>query len=403
MSEIAYDALRRLLAKAESARRSRRERATTLVMSESSFPGYLSIATFEAKQAVHSLFADAQRRGAIEVEWDKRAGERGHIQRLRLVDGDALARYLGAKPHWEHTKDAESALEPLLESAPQAQHFLEYWKAGKTLRGLHPSDVQAVIDGVEVLNELRRNGDWDRPIRALSVKLFGDSKHLESLGQVLDVLTCDDVKLTRSTDEVFANLGLFRAVMPMLIAGNVDIKTNDGRTIHTIEPYIGIPPESVDKVISDSSGVRFVLSVENLTPFYELARAFAGQINGIVLYSGGMPSPSWRQAYKSILSSLLETSEVYHWGDIDTGGFRIAENIASAAHDVGRVLRPHLMDPSKLDGYGREAPQAVLREIEAHARSLGWDAVADGLRVRPVLIEQESILPNLEIGETGRR
>ena len=59
-----------------------------------------------------------------------------------------------------------------------------------------------------------------------------------------------------------------------------------------------------------------------------------------------MHSPVWRRALASIVSALPASTPVYHWGDIDVDGFRIAAVIASTL--APRPLLPWLMAPSDL-------------------------------------------------------
>ena len=90
---------------------------------------------------------------------------------------------------------------------------------------------------------------------------------------------------------------------------------------------------------------------------------------------------------------------VYHWGDIDEGGFRIAAVLAATAQAAGRRLQPWMMSPSDLPGAllaqaGAPAAASLAAMLRGAERS-GWSAVADQLRQRPIRLEQESLEPLL--------
>jgi len=82
-----------------------------------------------------------------------------------------------------------------------------------------------------------------------------------------------------------------------------------------------------------------LLTVENLASFHDAARAPDAD-RALLLYTGGMPSPAWRRAYARVLDALPAGLPVWHWGDIDEGGFRIAAVRADAGCSPGACRRP---------------------------------------------------------------
>src|SRR6185369_3477956 len=86
-----------------------------------------------------------------------------------------------------------------------------------------------------------------------------------------------------------------------------------------------------------------LLTVENLTTFHEMALRQHESPQTLVLYTGGMPSPSWKRVYKILLSALPVAAKVLHWGDMDAGGFRIADHLAACAEQFERCLMLHSM------------------------------------------------------------
>ena len=95
------------------------------------------------------------------------------------------------------------------------------------------------------------------------------------------------------------------------------------------------------------------------------------------------------------------TCPLFHWGDIDPGGLRIAFSLARVLAPLGRHLRPHLMDRASLavvGTLGREALAPQVREMASIARRLGWRGLADSVESSRVLIEQEGTAAALPEG-----
>ena len=65
-------------------------------------------------------------------------------------------------------------------------------------------------------------------------------------------------------------------------------------------PCLGVPPESVTRMKGEPN---FVMTVENLTSFNEAIVRHPDH-KGWLLYTGGMPSPSWRRWYARVLDAL---------------------------------------------------------------------------------------------------
>ena len=102
-----------------------------------------------------------------------------------------------------------------------------------------------------------------------------------------------------------------------------------------------------------------------------------------------MPSPSWARAYARVMQGLPDATRVYHWGDHDEGGFRIAARISEVCARAGRRLLPWCMAV----GEGREASESQQKTMSASARRAGWNELAQTMP--PFLLEQESQPPTL--------
>ena len=117
--------------------------------------------------------------------------------------------------------------------------------------------------------------------------------------------------------------------------------------------------------------------------------------SAILLYTGGMPSPSWKRVYRLLLLTLPRDARVFHWGDIDAGGFRIADHLADCVNDAGRRLELHGMSPEALapDTVTARRPlmDVEVSVIERICARRGWEAACHWVTEHRVAVEQESL------------
>jgi hypothetical protein len=234
----------------------------------------------------------------------------------------------------------------------------------------------------------------------VSVTLFRDSKHIEeSLTRPLDILTAESIDApARHWQEVFDSLGLRKEPQPFLISGSGRIRLSDTTECPIVRPFIGLSNRAIDGYIGSQS---WLLTIENLTTFHLAAQKLEPTSAGMILYSGGMPSPAWRAAYKAILKDLPQATALFHWGDFDEGGFRIARTISGCARELGRTLKPWLMSPKEA---GVSSPSPCTRKVAgAMARTAaetGWTDLAREIESQeaPITAEQEGIAAALPRG-----
>ena len=88
--------------------------------------------------------------------------------------------------------------------------------------------------------------------------------------------------------------------------------------------------------------------------------------NGIVFYSGGFPSRSWRQAYLDVVTQQ-PTATAFHWGDIDEAGVRIASSVLGIAQQVGLKVAPHQMSRRVAEAQSGSVPRKERPAIQIPA------------------------------------
>jgi hypothetical protein len=269
---------------------------------------------------------------------------------------------------------------------------LDVWARGRKVRGSGPEAAADLAEAVRAVESRQHDQHEERILRRESVRLFGDSKRLERLTPWLEILVTGELAASGlSKEDIWASLGLRREPQPMLVAGSGTARLRDGATVALVKPYLGLPVDAVEGI---DTHARYLLTIENLASFHDAARHLP-TTDGLLIYTAGMPSPAWRALYARILSTLPPDAQVYHWGDIDEGGYRIAATLASVVTE--KPLRPWLMSPRALTSELRARlpppSAAVLKEMLRWATRAGWPEVVEELQRDPVLAEQEWLDP----------
>jgi hypothetical protein len=368
---LARQALQKLLERGERAALKEESRAVTLPFTQASFPRYFKLASHRDKEAMHAALREAQRAGAISIDWDRLAGEEGQITRITLIDAQVLAKHLGVTSHAEWMARARKLLQPWAH-LPRVGEILTAWEQLRTARGRGVEDSLELVDALKVLDHCSQ--ERDTSVRILSAALFNSSKRLEQLEPWLDMLTDRELKGPRRPgEEVFAALGLVKHPPAVHVAGKAQLVLSDGRGLEVPAPFIALAPRSIAQINLDTH-IHTILSVENLTIFHEIAEGRAGDLSGyLLLYTAGMPAPSFLRFYRQLLSTC-GPRRLIHWGDIDPSGFRIAACLARAAYELNQTVTLWQMraDTAPLDRAWRELSTTERTEIQRLCELHGW-------------------------------
>jgi hypothetical protein len=395
---VARRALERLLERGETrVSRGQPETLATLALTSASFPAYVALRTLDEQNDFDAMIVLAQRQGAISTTRTREGGEGGGFKQLRLANLCKLAEFLDLSPRQAQVDIAASALAAFLPRFPVLDAVIQAWRQGKSVRGKSSRQHDELLDALRLMDARRDDERHESILRRESVRLFGDSKRIEQLTPWLDVLTAGELAASGlHQDEIWSQLGLRREPQPLLLSGGGSARVS-GEDIPFCRPFIGLPIEAIE---SFHTLPVFVLTIENLTTFHDTAQRFPTN-PGLIVYTGGMPSPTWRGVYIRLLLSLLPNVPIYHWGDIDEGGFRIAAKLVEEAARIDRVVQPWLMAQDNISSECRahgSIPSAdVLRAMMYWSARAGWDEISAALSLDPLRIEQEAIEPLLPV------
>lgn len=387
--------LERLMERAENAWARSNEVTASILFSEKGNPEYFNIRQATDKQDYHGVLLHAQSQGAILIEWDMAAGYQNQVKRVALTDGVILASLLKLTPRWEALSIVRQSFSPYFTQFPILEIILDAWKNGRKPRSLGIGDESKILDAIKTINQSKQLDQQDIPIRRMSARLGFDTKRLEAIIPALDLLTTVDISaLPREKEEIFSELGLVKHPSPVMVAGCLTVQINGTDDISVPFPYLGLPPSSVTG-IQIKHDCRMIISIENLTTFHELTQLSHPDI--ILIYSNGMPSPSWRKFYEMLIRNSPPQCQLYHWGDVDAGGYRIAKNIFVVAKFFERKLKLHCMNPSDLplQYHLRKLDPKEIAEMQNIADSCGWYEEQSGVSKSPYAFEQEILDLNI--------
>lgn len=327
-------------------------------------------------EAVRAWSAELAAMARVRLEWQEVRHRVQGAQRLPAsawIDciEDMLA-LLGKQREWDrfaalvrHTRQAQPGLLPWLERRPlQALELAENWPR--------------LLAVVQWLKDHPRPGIYLRQVDLPGVHTKFIESHRGVLAELLDLaLPPHAIDATRTGVTQFAGRYGFLDKPVRLRFRVLDARLQV--VCGVASPDVTLDAESFSRL---RPAVKRVFITENETNFL----AFPPVVESIVLFGAGY---GWEALARS---SWLNDCTVYYWGDIDTHGFAILDQLRGHFAHVASFL----MDRQTLDAHevmwGREATPVVsdLHRLTADERAL-YDALRDN-RIRTGLrLEQEQI------------
>lgn len=392
MSKVATDALTKLFKQGDKVTAG--SRSVSLLLNGNRFPAYHNIKDVNVKMDVHASLENAKRFGAISIDWVK--GYHGtDIERVQLVDLNLLANFLDVKTL---SKRIDNALATITTNKTIEPGWLneiyegvyQGWREGKKPYGFAPEDASLMLSLVTLVSRID-DGTNDLDMRTLSARLFRQSKFIENklLNKLVSIYRDHLNKPAATTEEILAEISLSKYPWPVLVSGSINLISNEGDKLYCgVKPFIGVPPDSI-KDFEIKGDISYILSIENFSSFNTYTRKIHD--GGLVIYTNGFPSKWLANFYKQLLSKLGSSVPIYHWGDVDVGGFRILGKMQEYAS--GLVVCPHQMNPSEV--CGGEFSKSELNDL---MKITGINKLTDGF-IRDICeskqgkLEQEYVNP----------
>ncbi len=346
-------------------------------------------ATSSDLHTAERLLIEGEKQGAISLDRPKHTPH--IIKRIRLVDPDKLAAYLGRQMAAHKADTILEKIAPLLSTAAgwiedEVEGALGKWSRGERAFRIAADEHDKIDDLIRLLIAID-NGVDGRDIRTFSTAAGVDSKAFERhRGSIVQIAKRSFGWDHATPNEVLDRLGFRPFFQLVQFTGPIAIPSMSLDATYT-RPSIGIPPDAAG-AISLTGFVRSILTIENLASFNRHCREIDDP-ECLVLYTGGFPA---RPVLNFLHAATRQApnAQIFHWGDIDVGGIRIFRNIEER---LQRPIQPHLMDRSKAETYGIRAKRAKGLESIATSESGASDLALFLSGEDPFHLEQENVSP----------
>lgn len=331
------------------------------------FAEYHSATTQERFDFHESLDALAKLvRGLKPIYKRKGFDENRVLERINVNDCAAYLAHFQIQPESEIVATAISQVKELEPMMPEwlkidAINLYEKWSEGKPYKHIGTNDWSKAVDAARfIIWNTRRDQRQETDLRTASVVALGNSKRLEKLLGVIARFydACPDLDCTDlDSEQVLAYYGVSKFPSELTVRGGIIFRTPSG-TIDAgaVWPYLALSPEGIEES-TVATQPKYILFIENKTTF----RRYCREINdgSIVIYTNGFPSRSWLPIFRRIVKQT--NCPIYHWGDIDVGGYRI---LAFISAQLPRPVIPYNMIPESSSGDGGLSPSKLLRAID---------------------------------------
>jgi hypothetical protein len=304
-------------------------------------------------RALVEHLSDAAASGAVELKWDRDAPHL--IEQVILIDPDRLYDLTGRRRPEALADEAATELDRLEIGEELARGLREDFKLAWSRRarflGLGVGDRAEAASLILALEAAFTELEGIVPLRTRSARLLGDSKTLErALPALLAYLRHIGIIAEGvSRETALEELGLAKFGQPVLVAGPIRVEGSD----LSDWPYAGVPPELAGQV-EPTVSMRSLLTIENLESFNRHVRECRGD-EDVVVYTGGFPSGAVTTLLRRLVG--LSATKLWHWGDIDPGGLRIARHLETS---LGKSVTPHLMSIELASLHGRKPDPGQL-------------------------------------------
>ncbi|MCF7914333.1 MAG: DUF2220 domain-containing protein [Spirochaetaceae bacterium] len=285
---------------------------------ERTFPGIESDP--QVKDEFISAAEELETEGVLTIKWVRhRRGDR--IEALYLKDPRHLYQMLGLPSPEQQREESLALLKEFRAESGFTEGLIEHLQA--RLEAYIPTpcgDPQNLADLLELL-AADRSMSAELPLRALSIRLYNDSKRLERLLPQVDKLS-----MAACGEKLSARLGLARNYPQAALRGQLELVLQDGQAWKLSGDPLFFGSELTERLALISAGAA-VLVVENKETFMTLPfekYGFAG-----LVYGGGH--------LNSVAGKLMQIVEqsgikLYYFGDLDPDGlliFQQAESLLS--------------------------------------------------------------------------
>jgi hypothetical protein len=386
----------------DRAERPQRQQIVRMRIDESHFPDYWNQHDVRERREVNAALLELERLGLVRLHWQK-FEEKNWLSAVDLVSEQIGSIYdiLKRTPYAQQETALRSLLAEQIPIPGWHADFLDWVHTQLSRsRSIAPLDLQDPQKNANLLIAISTIAQLDEPVleRILSIRLFNDSKRLETLlDAILLLLRRHDPDATlygKDTNALLLAHHIARVPEHILIAGQLELQMKDAfLAIAPFKPSVAISAATLHNATSITCAARQVITIENATSFSELAAI--GPDRTLLVFTSGFASP----AILTLLQALQAAHhhlKFFHWGDIDVGGLRILEHLR---RHVAPIL-PLGMDITIFKEHLAFGQPLSKEELDALRKLLDHDSIKDCVHLIEMMIytgkklEQEAIRPS---------
>lgn len=315
--------------------------AGTTRITDARFSFYFSLSQSTRNEVHNELSFLEATTSSINIQY-KSAGFDEHqlLSLIDVLDCETLLRAINVPVMATAINQSLDAISEVLISSADWLHdkfcgLSDAWHNGSTLHRFSFKRADQLYIALKFAAWLEHNGPVNTDYRTASVKAYGDSKVLErnltSITEVLLLSGKHDPSVDYTPESVLAEWGVSKFSPLIRLRGECQfVVAGKEFPVGAAKPYISMPLEEIN-AITATIPPRYILFIENLASFERYCREIKD--NGIIIFTSGFPSRAWVSLIKDL--TARSGAPVYHWGDIDVGGFKILSYLSRAlAHPI---------------------------------------------------------------------
>ncbi len=306
------------------------------------FPKYNDDAEYELFKSVNEAATELNSRELVFTDF-KRNGVLSKIQ-LNVDNLDKAYDFVKREPK----RDEDTWLRQVLSKYAEVNNILGIYAREQLIRleegkKIHhyDGDKKAYVDILYLVNELISN-DVEIYIRDFSIKLFADSKRVESLkAKATNILY--NYGDYQDRDTIFEECGVVATPTYVCIKGRALIEINSQEIdLSLIKGDLALSTKTLEELQKVVVMGPRVVTIENITTFHDYNAA-----DDFVIYLGGFHNRTKREFIRFLYNQNSD-KEYLHFGDIDAGGFYIYEHLKNK---TAIDFKPLYMDINTLNKY----------------------------------------------------
>lgn len=291
-----------------------------------------------AQDEFHRILQDAVRAGGIALEGERLGRFTGEFARVRLLDADKLYTFLVRAPAATVADAARRRIDEAIPDILKDPFFAEVegeaiaaWRANKSYLGLSPNQADTFATAIRLAHGIIHLVGRDVDHRTFSRRVVKDSKALERQeGRVARLLERRNTSLSVDEPrEILEASGIVRRAHLLQVKGPLRVVSDTLMIEGAGELFIGLPWAAVQQAAL-MKPVDYVITIENPTSFWRYCTEVGGCY--LALLSDGFPARDVLSSMTHLVRVAQSMADVpiYHWGDIDAGGVRIAAHLEDA-------------------------------------------------------------------------